>query len=102
MEQRWLLPPSVDDLVPANHPAHFIRETVRGELDLTLRQAPKALGALGDIAALPKETARQAAAVAQARQGLDQQSHAALVFQAGRTTLGPVALGPSIKVYEAR
>ena len=35
VEQRWLLPPSVDDLVPANHPAHLIRETVRGELDLS-------------------------------------------------------------------
>lgn len=35
VEQRWLLPPSVDDLVPATHPAHFIRETVRGELDLS-------------------------------------------------------------------
>jgi transposase len=35
VEQRWLLPPSVDDLVPANHLAHFVRETVRQELDLS-------------------------------------------------------------------
>jgi transposase len=33
--QGWLLPPSISDLVPAEHPAHFIRELVRGELDLT-------------------------------------------------------------------
>jgi transposase len=34
VEQRWLLPPSVDDLVPADHLAHFVRETVRQDLDL--------------------------------------------------------------------
>lgn len=32
--QGWLLPPSISDFVPAEHPAHFIRELVRGELDL--------------------------------------------------------------------
>ncbi len=35
VEQSWLLPPSVHELVPAAHPAHFIRELVRGELDLS-------------------------------------------------------------------
>jgi transposase len=35
VEQRWLLPPSVDDLVPADHLAHLVRETVRQELDLS-------------------------------------------------------------------
>jgi transposase len=35
VEQRWLLPPSVDDLVPAGHLAHFVRETVRQDLDLS-------------------------------------------------------------------
>jgi transposase len=35
VEQRWLLPPSVDDLVPASHLAHFVRETVRQDLDLS-------------------------------------------------------------------
>jgi transposase len=34
VEQRWLLPPSVQELVPAGHVAHFVRETVREELDL--------------------------------------------------------------------
>jgi transposase len=34
IEQRWLLPPSVHELVPAGHVAHFVRETVREDLDL--------------------------------------------------------------------
>ncbi|MEX2036267.1 MAG: transposase, partial [Xanthobacteraceae bacterium] len=34
VEQGWLLPPSVHELVPAGHLAHFVRETVREELDL--------------------------------------------------------------------
>jgi transposase len=33
--QSWLLPPSVLDLVPPGHMAHFVREVVRGELDLS-------------------------------------------------------------------
>jgi transposase len=34
VEQRWLLPPSVHELVPPSHVAHFVRETVRENLDL--------------------------------------------------------------------
>jgi transposase len=34
VEQRWLLPPSVQELVPPSHVAHFVRETVREQLDL--------------------------------------------------------------------
>ena len=34
VEQRWLLPPSVHELVAAGHAAHFVRDTVREELDL--------------------------------------------------------------------
>jgi transposase len=34
VEQRWLLPPSVQELVPAGHVAHFVRDTVREDLDL--------------------------------------------------------------------
>jgi hypothetical protein len=30
----WLLPPSVHELVPAGHVAHFIRDMAREELDL--------------------------------------------------------------------
>ena len=35
VEQRWLLPPSVQEMVPVGHIAHFVRDTVREELDLT-------------------------------------------------------------------
>jgi transposase len=35
VEQRWLLPPSVQELVPPEHLAHFVRETVREALDLS-------------------------------------------------------------------
>lgn len=33
--QGWLLPPSTSDFVPDDHPAHFVRELVRCELDLS-------------------------------------------------------------------
>lgn len=33
--QGWLLPASTSDFVPAEHPAHFVRELVRSELDLS-------------------------------------------------------------------
>ena len=36
VEQAWLFPPSVLDLVPEGHPAHFVRDLVRTELDLSL------------------------------------------------------------------
>jgi transposase len=34
VEQTWLLPPSVQELVPPRHPAHLVRELVRTQLDL--------------------------------------------------------------------
>jgi transposase len=34
VEQQWLLPPSVHELVPLGHVAHFVRDTVREDLDL--------------------------------------------------------------------
>ena len=40
VEQRWLLPPSVMDFVPADHMAHFVRDTVREQLDLSEILAP--------------------------------------------------------------
>jgi transposase len=36
VDQVWLLPPSVNDFVPADHVAHFVRDTVRTALDLRL------------------------------------------------------------------
>ena len=35
IDEAWLLPPSVRELVPANEAAHFIRDLARDELDLS-------------------------------------------------------------------
>ena len=35
VDQAWLLPPSVRELVPADDPAHMVRDLVRNELDLS-------------------------------------------------------------------
>lgn len=35
VDQGWLLPPSVHELVPSGHSSHFVRETVRSDLDLS-------------------------------------------------------------------
>ena len=35
VDQVWLLPPSIQDLVPAGHLAHFVRDTVRHAPDLS-------------------------------------------------------------------
>jgi hypothetical protein len=64
--------------------------------------ATQALGAMGEQGVLPRDTAQAAADVAQAREGPDRSAQATLDFQAGRTTLGPVAIGPAPKVYDPR
>lgn len=74
----------------------------RGTLDVTLRQAPRALGAIGASGLIAPQTAQAAADVAQAREDADQTAHAQITFQAGQTTLGPVAIGSAPKVYEVR
>ena len=56
---------------------------------------------MGDTGAIPQPNAEAARAVAQARQGADETATATITFQAGQTTLGPVAIGPAPKVYEA-
>lgn len=38
-DQAWLLPPSVHQLVPKGHMAHFVRNMVREDLDLTAIEA---------------------------------------------------------------
>ena len=73
-----------------------------GVLDLTLRQAPRVLRVLGEAGAIPPEAAAAGVMVVQARQGAGDTAQAALNFQAGRATLGPVALGPAPRVYEPR
>lgn len=75
---------------------------LRGMLDVTLRQAPMALGAMGQAGVIQPEAAGAAAAVAEARQGQGEVARASINFQAGQTTLGPVALGPAPTVYERR
>lgn len=70
-----------------------------GALDVTLREAPRALNAMAEQGTIAPETAMAAAAVAQARQAGDEAARATLTFQAGRTTLGPVALGPAPRIY---
>ena len=70
-----------------------------GALDLSLRQAPRALNALGQSGAIPTEAAAAAAIVVTARQGGADVARATLTFQAGQTTLGPVALAPAPRVY---
>src|SRR5260370_27500633 len=35
VDQVWLLPPSIQDLVASGHVAHFVRDTVRTGLDLS-------------------------------------------------------------------
>jgi transposase len=35
VDQVWLLPPSVQEMVPPGHVAHFVRDTVREQLDLS-------------------------------------------------------------------
>lgn len=40
VDQEWLLPPSVRELVPVGHVAHFVRDLVREELDLSAILAP--------------------------------------------------------------
>lgn len=35
VDQQWILPPSLHEFVPAGHVAHFVRDTVCNELDLS-------------------------------------------------------------------
>ena len=70
-----------------------------GTLEATLRQAPKALSTLSDQGLITRATAQAATSVAQARQTTGPAAQITLIFQAGRTTLGPVAIAPAPRVY---
>jgi hypothetical protein len=73
-----------------------------GALEVTLRQASRALGALSAEGIVEPQAAQSATVVAQARQGAGESTQATIDFQAGRTTLGPVAIGPAPKIYDPR
>lgn len=72
---------------------------LRGSLDVNLRQAPEALTAMGQTGVITPEAALAAAAVAAARSSGDDAARATLTFEAGQTTLGPVAIGPAPRAY---
>ena len=55
---------------------------------------------MGDAGLIDPGAAQSATIVARARQGTGDAMQATISFQAGRTTLGPVALGPAPKVYD--
>lgn len=74
---------------------------LRGVLAVSLRQAPQALGVMADAGVVPPTAANAASAVAQARQD-GAAARATLNFEAGQTTLGPVALGPAPRIYTPR
>jgi hypothetical protein len=73
-----------------------------GVLEVTLRQAPRALETLGRAGTIPQDRADAAAAVAAAREGTGDVASATINFEAGQTTLGPVAIAPAPRIYQPR
>ena len=71
---------------------------LRGSLGVSVRQAPRTLAAMSDWGALPPESAREAESVVGARAS-GPLVNLTLDFQAGRTTLGPAAIGPAPRIY---
>jgi hypothetical protein len=71
-------------------------------LQVNLRQGARALTALAAENLVDPDAAKTAGTVVEARQGSGDSAQAAIDFQAGRTTLGPVALGAAPKVYDPR
>lgn len=72
---------------------------LRGDLSVELRNAPAALAAMAQSGVIPRDAADAATVVAAARQGSGDTARADLVFQAGRVTLGPVALGAAPRLF---
>jgi hypothetical protein len=71
---------------------------MEGALDASLSHGDRMLNALAASGSIDPGAARIAAAVLQAAH-LGALDHATLTFQAGRTTVGPVAVGAAPKVY---
>ncbi len=72
-----------------------------GVLDISLRQAERALAAMSSTGVIARDRAEAAAAVTAARASGDV-AQATLNFEAGQMTLGPVAIAPAPRVYEVR
>jgi hypothetical protein len=73
---------------------------LRGSLPMTLKGAPRLIAAIAGRGGLAPEAARAALAVLAAHAGApDGPAAVTLDFQAGQTTLGPVAIGPAPRVY---
>ncbi len=74
---------------------------LRGSLDARLTRGSGALLAMGEAGLIEPNGAQIAAAVLQARELTSdgKSAQATISFEAGRTTLGPVAIGPAPKVY---
>ena len=54
---------------------------------------------MGETGVIPQDAAQAASIIAQARSAGGDLARATLTFQAGQTTLGPVAIGPAPRVY---
>lgn len=74
---------------------------LRGGLEANLKLGAQALLAMGQSGLIDPSAAEIAAAVIQAREGgsAPKGARVNLSFEAGRTTIGPVALGAAPKVY---
>jgi hypothetical protein len=71
---------------------------LKGALGVTLKQGPRLLTTVAGHTGVTPESAREAQAILAAHaQG--ESAAVTLDFQAGQTTLGPVAVGPSPRVY---
>ena len=73
-----------------------------GVMTVSVREAPKGFSAMADTGLIGPDAAQAATAVARADQGAGDLAHGQLHFEAGRTTFGPVSLGPAPKVYDPR
>lgn len=71
---------------------------VSGSLNASLRQAPRALDAMGQAGKIAPDAAEKGAAAAQAAQQGDV-AHMTLDFKDGQTWLGPIPIGPAPKVF---
>jgi len=74
---------------------------LRGTLNTQMNRGSGALLAMGETGLIEPAAAQIAAAVVQARELTSdgKSAQATISFEAGRTTLGPVAIGPAPKVY---